>query len=194
MPHRKFPRSTTDEWFVLFANMVASRSTCPRFHAGAVIVSDKRIVSTGYNGSTTGDPHCEDVGCLVIQGHCKRTVHAEKNAIINAARVGLSTIGTTIYVKGQPCIDCAKDIVNAGIVRVVYDNDHGYHRHKGEQSEEQREAMLTFQRNGLQVIEFSGDFLAPLNRFLSELSEEELKRLQGFIANHLTDAIHEKKK
>jgi deoxycytidylate deaminase len=84
-------------------------------------------------------------------------------------------------VKGQPCIDCAKDIVNAGIVRVVYDNEHGYHRHKGEQSEEQRAAMHAFQSSGLEVIEFSGDFLAPLKRFLSELSQKELEELREFI-------------
>ncbi len=110
------------------AKVVAKRSTCLRQNVGAVIVKDKRILSTGYNGAPMGLPHCLDIGCLreelnVPSGErhelC-RAVHAEQNAIIQAAVHGVSIKGATLYTTHQPCIMCAKMIINAGIVRVVY--------------------------------------------------------------------------
>ena len=102
------------------AREVAKRSTCLRARVGAIIVRDKRILTTGYNGSPSGLPHCTEVGCLIANGHCVRTLHAEQNAIIQAALHGVSVSGGTIYVTHQPCLTCAKMIINAGIRRVIY--------------------------------------------------------------------------
>lgn len=102
------------------AVQAATRSTCPRKHVGAVIVRDKAVLATGYNGSLRGLPHCTDVGCLMDNGHCVRTVHAEANAILQAARHGVRIEGAEIYVTASPCWDCFKLIANAGLVRVLY--------------------------------------------------------------------------
>ncbi len=118
----KKSRPSWDEYFMGIAHEVANRSTCERAQVGAVIVKNKRIITTGYNGSPSGLPHCTEVGCLMENGHCIRTLHAEQNAIIQAALHGVSTAGASIYVTHQPCFLCAKMIINAGIVRIVYDN------------------------------------------------------------------------
>lgn len=99
---------------------VATRSTCDRAQVGAIIVKDRRILTTGYNGAPAGLPHCDEVGHLMVDGHCVRTLHAEQNAILQAALHGVSVAGGTIYVTHQPCLTCAKMIINAGLVRVVY--------------------------------------------------------------------------
>lgn len=99
---------------------VARRSTCPRAAVGAVIVRDKRILTTGYNGAPANLPHCTEVGCLMVNSHCVRTLHAEQNAIIQGALHGVDVSRSTIYVTHQPCLTCAKMIINAGIERVVY--------------------------------------------------------------------------
>jgi dCMP deaminase len=120
-------RPTWDEYFMEIARQVATRSTCLRRHVGAIIVRDKYILSTGYNGAPRGMRHCEETGCLreqlgIPSGQRQeicRGLHAEQNAIIQAALHGVSTEGGTIYVTHQPCITCAKMIINAGIVRVV---------------------------------------------------------------------------
>jgi len=101
------------------AVQAATRSTCPRKKVGAVIVRDKTVLSTGYNGSIRGAPHCTDVGCLMEDDHCVRTVHAEANAIVQAARNGIRLEDAHIYVTASPCFSCFKLIVNAGI-RVVH--------------------------------------------------------------------------
>lgn len=102
------------------ALQVAKRSTCDRANVGAIIVKDRRILTTGYNGSPAGLPHCDDVGHLMVEGHCVRTLHAEQNAIIQAAYHGVSVQESTLYVTHQPCLNCAKMIINAGIRRVVF--------------------------------------------------------------------------
>ncbi len=102
------------------AVQAATRSTCPRKHVGAVIVRDKAVLATGYNGSLRGLPHCTDVGCLIENDHCVRTVHAEANAILQAARHGVGIDGADIYVTASPCWECFKLIANAGIRRVLY--------------------------------------------------------------------------
>jgi dCMP deaminase len=100
--------------------IIATRSTCDRLHAGAVLVKDNRIISTGYNGSPQGLEHCDDVGHLLEDGHCVRTIHGEHNAILQAAVAGgPSTVGSTMYAKYNPCIHCAKYVVSAGVKRVV---------------------------------------------------------------------------
>jgi len=117
-------RPSWDAYFMGITFEVARRSTCNRAQVGAIIVCNKRILTTGYNGSPAGLPHCTEVGCLMVNGHCARTLHAEQNAIIQAALHGVSTDGATIYVTHQPCLICAKMIINAGIARVVYGGDY----------------------------------------------------------------------
>lgn len=117
-------RPDWDQYFMAIAKVVATRATCDRKHVGAVVVRERRILSTGYNGSPPGQPHCDDVGHLLreIDGRqsCARSIHAEDNAIFAAARFGQATQGATMYVTAQPCLNCAKAILSAGIQRVVY--------------------------------------------------------------------------
>ncbi len=117
-------RPTWDEYFMRIAQDVSSRATCNRRKVGAVVVLEKRILTTGYNGSPHGLPHCTDVGCKMQDGHCIRTLHAEQNAIIQGALYGVSLRGSTLYVTCQPCNNCAKMIINAGIIKVVFDGDY----------------------------------------------------------------------
>ncbi len=117
-------RPSWNKYFMNIAHEVAQRSTCERAQVGAVIVRDKRILTTGYNGSPRGLPHCSEVGCLMDNGHCVRTLHAEQNAIIQAALHGVITEGAIIYVTHQPCFNCAKTIINAGISEIVYGKEY----------------------------------------------------------------------
>jgi len=120
-------RPSWDEYFIQVTRQVATRSTCLRRQVGAVIVKDKRILSTGYNGAPTGFPHCRETGCLreqwgIPSGERQeicRGLHAEQNAIIQGALHGVSVAGADMYVTHQPCITCAKMIINARIRRVV---------------------------------------------------------------------------
>lgn len=102
------------------AQAVASRSTCDRKHVGAVIVRDRTILSTGYNGSVRGLAHCDDVGHMMEDGHCIRTIHAEANAIIQAAHNGVRVDKSSIYITASPCWNCFKMIANADIIEVFY--------------------------------------------------------------------------
>ena len=113
-------RPDWDSYFMKIAYAVSERSTCDRAFVGSVLVRDKRILTTGFNGSPAGQDHCEDVGHLMVDGHCIRTIHAETNAIIQAALHGISTRGATCYVTHFPCINCTKALINAGIDRIVY--------------------------------------------------------------------------
>lgn len=121
-------RPTWDEYFMEITKVVGLRATCDRGRAGAILVKNKRILTTGYVGSPMGLPHCDEIGHLMhdvvddngkITKHCVRTTHAEQNAIIQAALHGVSTEGATLYVKFEPCFTCAKLIINSGIKRVV---------------------------------------------------------------------------
>ncbi len=114
------PRSSWDEYFMTVAVTAATRATCDRKHVGAVIVRDKSILATGYNGSIRGMPHCDDVGHLMEDTHCVRTAHAEANAVAQAARNGVAIKDATIYVTASPCFGCFKLIINAGCTRIVY--------------------------------------------------------------------------
>jgi dCMP deaminase len=116
----KHIRPSWDDYFMGIALQVARRSTCDRARVGAIIVKDRRILTTGYNGSPAGLPHCDEIGHLILAGHCVRTLHAEQNAIIQAALHGVGVAGSTMYVTHQPCLTCAKMIINAGIRRVVF--------------------------------------------------------------------------
>lgn len=123
-------RPSWDEYFMRLAHVIASRSTCLRRRVGALLVKDKRILATGYNGAPKGLPHCEsclreELGVPSGQRHelC-RGVHAEQNAIIQAAVFGVSTKGATLYSTTFPCIICAKMLINAEIGEVIYDSDY----------------------------------------------------------------------
>jgi len=117
---RKHYRPSWDDYFMAIAKIVASRGTCNRLYAGAVLVKEKRIISSGYNGSPPNTPHCDEVGHLLEDGHCVRTIHGEHNAILQAAVQGsTSTVGSTMYTKYGPCIHCVKYVIAAGIKRVV---------------------------------------------------------------------------
>ena len=114
-------RDSWNEYFMKIAEQVATRATCPRKHVGAVIVRDKTILSTGYNGALRGLEHCSDQGCDLDEGnHCQRVVHAEANAIVQAAKNGVKTDGATIYVTASPCWPCFRLIANAGITEVFF--------------------------------------------------------------------------
>ena len=117
---QKHKRKDWHEYFMDIAAMVATRSTCDRKHIGAVIVRDKTILSTGYNGSIRGRPHCSEIGCDVESGHCVATIHAEANAIIQAAKNGVMIKDSEIYTTASPCWNCFKLIANSGINKIYY--------------------------------------------------------------------------
>jgi dCMP deaminase len=123
-------RPDWDSYFMEIAQIVSKRSTCLRRAVGAVLVKDKQILATGYNGTPKGLPHCEEVGCLREQLHVPsgqmhelcRGIHAEQNSVIQAAVNGVSISGSTLYCTHQPCVVCSKILINAGIKRIVYAN------------------------------------------------------------------------
>jgi dCMP deaminase len=117
-------RPDWDTYFMDIAAVVAARSTCDRATVGAVIVREKRILTTGFNGSPSGQPHCDEVGHLLVDDHCVRTIHAELNALIQAALHGITVHGATCYVTHFPCLGCAKALANVGLVRLVYRDDY----------------------------------------------------------------------
>ena len=120
-------RPTWNEYFMTLAGAVAARGTCPRRQVGCVIVVDRRVIATGYNGSISGLPHCDEVGCEMVDGHCVRSVHGETNALAQAARYGTAVNGGTCYLTCSPCWSCFKLLANAGIKKIVfagrYDDD-----------------------------------------------------------------------
>ena len=141
MTQNSYHRPSWDEYFMELASTVAKRATCDRGRSGCVIVRNKQILVTGYVGSPRGLPHCDDVGHLLKQvtheygttsTHCMRTVHAEQNAICQAARLGISLEKGTCYCRMTPCRTCAMLLINCGIERVVCEKKY----HAGKESEE----------------------------------------------------------
>ena len=118
-------RSDWNSYFLEIAQVVARRSTCDRNQVGAIITRDNIILSTGYNGSIRGMPHCDQVGHAMVHGHCTNTVHAEANALVQAACTGVSIKGATLYTTSSPCWYCFKLIANAGITRIIYREEYG---------------------------------------------------------------------
>ena len=124
-------RPSWDSYFMQIAHLVKTRATCPRRQVGAVVVQDRRILATGYNGAPSGLPHCPEggdehewpQGCLMA-GHCARSLHAEQNALLQAAKIGIPCEGSTMYVTCHPCHTCAKMVVNAGIRAVIYEGEY----------------------------------------------------------------------
>ena len=124
-----YHRPSRDEYFMEVCRAIAKRATCDRGRSGCVIARDHQLLVTGYVGSPKGLPHCDEVGHLLKtvthddghqSQHCMRTVHAEQNAIAQAAHHGISVAGGTLYVTHQPCVMCAKMVINAGIVCIIY--------------------------------------------------------------------------
>jgi dCMP deaminase len=148
--HEQDRRLTWDDYFMEVANAISKRSTCDRGRSGCVIARDKQIIVTGYVGSPTGFPHCDDVGHQIKKithengettEHCMRTVHAEQNAICQAAKLGISIFGATLYNRMTPCRTCAMLLINCGIKRVVCERRY----HQAAESEEM------FKQAGIQV-------------------------------------------
>lgn len=151
-------RPTIDEYFMEIASVVAKRSTCLRNQVGAVIVKDKRILSTGYNGAPRNLEHCLDIGCIRQQNNIAsgtrhelcRAVHAEQNAIIQAALHGVSIENATVYCTHQPCILCAKMLINSRVEKVVFGTVYP-----------DKEALAFFDKAGVKIEQFT---FTPLNR------------------------------
>ncbi len=125
---RSVPRKSWDEYFMSIAELVANRSTCTRRNVGCVVVKDRRILATGYNGAPRGVKHCAEIGCIrgrmgVASGErhelC-RGVHAEQNAIIQAATCGVDLRGSAVYTTHQPCFICTKMLINAQVAKIIY--------------------------------------------------------------------------
>lgn len=113
-------RESWDEYFMRVAKAVSTRSTCDRKRVGAIFVRGKTILATGYNGSIRGLPHCDDIGHMMEDGHCQRVIHAEMNALAQAAKNGTAIDGAMLYVTASPCWPCFKVLANAGIMKMVY--------------------------------------------------------------------------
>ena len=128
-PQGHADRLSWDQYFMEIATVVARRSTCVRAQVGSVIVRDRSIVATGYNGAPAGMPHCTEVGCLIYRSedpdgvpeeNCYRAIHSEMNAISQAARRGVSIEGAEVYVTHSPCMHCLKTLLNTAITRICY--------------------------------------------------------------------------
>jgi dCMP deaminase len=156
-------RPTWDEYFMEVSRTIAKRATCDRGRSGCVIARDRQLLVTGYVGSPVGLPHCDDVGHLMkkvihdddsISQHCMRTVHAEQNAICQAAKLGVALDGATVYCKMTPCRTCAMLIINCGIKRVVCEKKY----HRGAESEQM------FKDAGVKLEFFEEDFVKYENQ------------------------------
>ncbi|MGX7051135.1 deaminase [Leuconostoc palmae] len=113
-------RISWDQYFIAQAAILSTRSTCTRLHVGAIIVQNNRIIASGYNGSVSGTPHCTEVGDLIVDGHCVRAVHAEQNALMQAAQMGIRVDGSEVYVTDVPCVHCTKLLLQAGIKKINF--------------------------------------------------------------------------
>ena len=109
-----------DQYFMLQAVLLSLRSTCTRLSVGAILVRDQRMIACGYNGSVSGDKHCIDDGCYMVDGHCLRTIHAEMNAVLQCAKFGIPTDGAELYVTDFPCLQCTKMLLQAGVKKIHY--------------------------------------------------------------------------
>jgi dCMP deaminase len=119
----KAPRQPWSAYFLTLAQQIATRATCPRAKVGCVLTFENRIIAAGFNGSPSGWEHCEDEGCLIVNERCVRTVHAERNAICQAARHGVSVEGCKAYITLPPCLTCYLSLASAGIVEIVIPMD-----------------------------------------------------------------------
>lgn len=143
-------RPNWDEYFLLFSYTAALRSTCLQAKHGCVLVHNKQIISTGFNGSPKGEPHCNDIGCKMLNNHCLRCRHAEINAVINALRLRENLNGMTAYITGTPCLECTKSFIREGIKRVVCGRNYGDYN---ETTELLKKAQITFDYIDVKTLE-----------------------------------------
>ncbi|WP_085991850.1 ComE operon protein 2 [Oceanobacillus senegalensis] len=184
-------RISWNQYFMAQSHLLALRSTCKRLMVGATIVRDKRIIAGGYNGSVSGSVHCMDDGCYVIDGHCVRTVHAEANALLQCAKFGVPTDNADIYVTHYPCLQCCKQIIQAGIKTVYYAEDYRNHKY----------AIQLFNEAGVDTIKVKLDYLAVdtnykekhrlVNELLNKLEEsnddeQEIRNLKDRVSSLFT--------
>lgn len=120
-------RLSWEDYFMANAELISKRSTCDRAFVGAVLVKDKRIIATGYNGGVSDTDNCDHAGHYIDDGHCIRTVHAEMNALIQCAKEGISTNNTELYVTHFPCVNCTKALLQAGIKKITYHTNYRPH-------------------------------------------------------------------
>ncbi|WP_042223401.1 ComE operon protein 2 [Oceanobacillus manasiensis] len=162
-------RISWDQYFMAQSQLLALRSTCTRLMVGASIVRDKRIIAGGYNGSVSGGVHCIDEGCYVVDGHCVRTVHAEANALLQCAKFGVPTEDADIYVTHFPCLQCSKQLIQAGIKTIYYKEDYRNNEY----------AIQLFKEAGVSLKKVTVDYLAvDLNyREKQDYVDELLDRL-----------------
>lgn len=144
-----------DQYFMIQATLLSLRSTCTRLSVGAVIVRDRRVIAGGYNGSVSGDVHCIDEGCYLVEGHCVRTIHAEMNAVLQCAKFGVATDGAEVYVTDFPCLQCTKMLLQSGIIKINYLRN--YHN--------DQYAVELLKRKNVEIkqIKFSEDDLDKIN-------------------------------
>ncbi|MEE6679962.1 ComE operon protein 2 [Pediococcus pentosaceus] len=144
-----------DQYFMTQATLLSLRSTCTRLSVGAVIVRDRRVIAGGYNGSVSGDVHCIDEGCYLVEGHCVRTIHAEMNAVLQCAKFGVATDGAEVYVTDFPCLQCTKMLLQSGIIKINYLRN--YHN--------DQYAVELLKRKNVEIkqIKFSEDDLDKIN-------------------------------
>lgn len=155
-------RITRDDMFMSIAKIVAKRGTCDRAQVGAVLVHDgKKIISIGYNGAPAGEPHCDDVGHLIENGHCVRTIHAEKNCVEFAIKeVWIEDNSPlTLYVTHMPCFDCCQRIVKAKLVEGLNIARLVFYRPYGLTTHYQRYQIL--REAGVEVVKFTGELVGP---------------------------------
>lgn len=119
-----YKRIPWQQYFMMQALVIAQRSTCDRALVGSVLVKDARMIASGYNGSVHGQPHCDEVGHQIVDGHCVRTIHSEMNALLQCASNGIFTQDTEIYVTHFPCYNCSKALAQAGVAKVNYFYDY----------------------------------------------------------------------
>lgn len=139
-------RSNWEHYFLTLCKHIATRATCDRLHVGCVITINNRIIATGYNGSPSGEDHCDDVGHLMVENHCLRTVHAEANAVALAAAHGVSLNGSTCYLTHTPCWNCAMLLYTAGVQKVICDKTYI-------NAENSKQLALFAKRQGLHYME-----------------------------------------
>jgi len=148
LKRKKDKRPDWDEYFLILAKHASVRATCQRAKHGCVLTRHNTVVSIGYNGAPPGVPHCIDDGCIIIGGHCERCNHAEVNAICQAAKEGHFTIGATAYITGEPCLECLRTLICAGIVRIVYAKGGHYPFPKDEEDLRQ----LFIRESGIEIV------------------------------------------
>lgn len=161
-------RPSWDEYFMMAAKLIATMATCPKLRVGTVVVKNRRIITSGFNGAPPGHPHCTEVGCLTFEGEgtsCRRVVHSEHNAVLQDSR---NVEGGSLYTTYLPCIDCMKAIISARIAEVIYEDEYKSYKHK-----EKYQASKSFAAQaGIKLRQIPPvNMVEVLSRYYSQLHE-----------------------